>query len=94
MAVGDFVLSDEKPPPELTRALNYEKWGIGDIMQLPAGLLPIMNTALAYYHALNGYTSAAGQTAKWSKSNPKAWELVSYVLEKRMERAKNGNRKK
>ena len=92
MAVGDYVLDGQKPPPLLNKALNYEKWGIGDIMQLPAGLLPKMNVALNYYHSLSGYTSAAGKTSAWARNNPKAWELVSYYLEQRMERAKHGNR--
>ena len=91
MAVGDYVLDGQKPPPLLIKALNYEKWGIGDIMQLPAGLLPKINTALSYYHALRGYTSAAGRTAIWSKNNPQAWDAVSLVLEQRMERNKRGN---
>jgi len=94
MAVGDYVFDGQNPPPLLNKALNYEKWGVGDIMQLPAGLLPKMNVVLNYYYSLNGYISAAGKTSAWSKSNPKAWELVSFVLEKRMERAKHGNRNK
>ena len=91
MAVGDYVLDKQKPPPLLTKALNFEKWGIGDIMQLPAGLLPKMNTALSYYHSLSGYTSAAGNTAEWANRNPGAWELVSYYLERRMERHGNSD---
>ena len=91
MAVGDYVLDGQNPPPLLNKALNYEKWGIGDIMQLPAGLLPKINTALSYYHALNGYKSAAGSTAKWSKQYPHAWELVSRILEMRMERHGNSD---
>ena len=93
MAVGDYVLDRQKPPPLLNKALNYKEWGVGDVMQLPAGLLPQMNLALNYYHSLNGYISAAGQTAAWSQKNPKAWELVSYYLEQRMER-RHGNRNK
>ena len=92
MAVGDFVLDRKAPPPELIKALNYERWGIGDIMQLPAGLLPIMNTCLSYYHSLSGYMSAAGNTSAWASRNPKAWQLASEVIEARMERRKRGNR--
>ena len=93
MAVGDYVLDKQEPPPILRKALNYKEWGIGDVMQLPAGLLPKLNVALNYYHALEGYMSAAGQTAAWSNNNPRAWELVSYVIEERMNR-KHGNRNK
>ena len=91
MAVGDYVLDKQKPPPLLIKALNYEKWGIGDIMQLPAGLLPKINTALSYYHALTGYMSAAGSTAAWTKRYPQAWEAVALVLEQRMERHGNSD---
>ena len=91
MAVGDNVFDGQKPPPILYTALNYEKWGIGDIMQLPAGLLPRMNTVLSYYHAVRGYTSAAGNTSGWAKSNPQAWDLVAYIIEQRMERSQRGN---
>ena len=91
MAVGDCVMDKTQPPPMLSKALNYEKWGIPDIMQLPAGMLPQINVCLNYYHALQGYKSAAGKTSAWSKSNPQAWEMVSYVLAERMERA-SGNR--
>ena len=91
MAVGDYVLDGQNPPPLLIKALNYEKWGISDIMQLPAGLLPKINTALSYYHALNGYMSAAGRTADWTKKYPQAWKMVSLILEKRMERHGNSD---
>ena len=91
MAVGDYVLDGQKPPPILIKALNYEKWGIGDIMQLPAGLLPKINTALSYYHALTGYMSATGSTAAWTKRYPQAWDAVSWVLEQRMERHGNSD---
>ena len=91
MAVGDYVFDKKSPPPELARALNYEKWGIGDIMQLPAGLLPMMNTALNYYHALKGYKTATNSTVEWTKRNPEAWEMVSWVISERRER-KRGNR--
>ena len=91
MGVGDYVLDDSPPPPMLKKALNYEKWGIGDLMQLPAGMLPRINTALSYYYAISGYTNAAGRTVAWKRSNSRAWELVSYLLELRLER-RNGNR--
>jgi len=93
MAVGDYVFDKQKPPPELVKALNYEKWGIGDVMQLPAGQLGTMNTALFYYHSLQGYRSAANKTVEWTKKNPQAWEAVSYIIDQRRKR-KHGNRDK
>jgi hypothetical protein len=90
MAVGDYLFDGAKPPPELARALNYEKWGIGDIMRLPAGLLPTMNVCLNYYHAIASYQSAV-KTTEWSRKNPQAWNLVSWVIAQRRER-KHGNR--
>ena len=91
MAVGDFVLDDRPPPVILQKGLNYEKWGIGDIMKLPAGWLTKINTGLSYYHALKGYTLAAGNTAAWTKNHPEAWEMVSTVIEWRLERKQNGD---
>ena len=48
-----------QPPPELARALNYQAWGVGDIMNLPAGWLLRMNIVLNYYRAFTGYLNAA-----------------------------------
>lgn len=85
MAVAAYVLDDEPPPPELRRALNYRAWGVADVMNLPAGLLPKMNTALTYYNALSGYKSAAAQrkAADFAKNNPPAWDLVTRILSER-----------
>ena len=93
MAVGDYVFDKQKPPPELARALNYEKWGIGNLMQLPAGLLPRMNTVLSFYHSLQNYRSATNRTVAWAKANPDQWELVTFVIDQRRKR-KRGNRNK
>jgi len=93
MAVGDYVLDGQNPPPFLLKALNYEKWGIGDIMKLPAGMLTQINVSLNCYHALMGYKSAAGRTAVWTKGNPAAWEIVSYILEQRWERINGDSHK-
>jgi len=90
MAVGDYLFSGDEPPPLLQKALNYERWGIGDINRLPAGLLTKVNTVLSYYHAIRSYQSA-GKVTTWSKSNPEAWKMVSYIISERMER-KRGNR--
>jgi len=89
MAVGDYVLDGQQPPPKLTLALDYEKWGIPDIMRLPAGLLPSVNLCLNYYHALMGYKSAS-KTTDWANRNPQAWNMASWVISQRMER-KRGN---
>jgi hypothetical protein len=89
MAVGDYLFDGEQPPPILLKALNYERWGIGDIMQLPAGLLSRINISLNYYHAISGYLSAKKVT-QWTSNNPEAWDIVSWVINQRMER-KRGN---
>lgn len=91
MAVGDYVFDRHSPPPMLVKALNCEKWGVGDMTKLPAGMLPSMNIALNYYHALTGYKNSAGRTSEWARRNKPAWEMVSWIIEKRMERSR-GNR--
>lgn len=85
MAVAAHVLDREPPPPELKRALNYRSWGVADVMTLPAGLLPRMNTVLAYYQALAGYSRAAGQknAAEWANANPDEWEIVTRIISER-----------
>lgn len=89
MAVGDYLFDGGSPPPLLRKALNCDKWGIGDIDKLPAGLLQKINIALNTHNAIRGYQSARKATT-WTKDNPQAWELVSYVIKERMER-KRGN---
>lgn len=89
MAVADYVLDDEPPPPELKRALNYQSWGVADVMKLPAGLLPRMNTVLAYYNALQQYKRAPRmESVEWSEKNPDAWDLVTRALGWRKEAKK------
>jgi hypothetical protein len=88
MALGDYVYDKSPPPPELVTALNFDRWGVGDYRLLPAGRLPIINTCLNYYRALSGYRSAAGRSTQWVKINPEAWNLASYYLKIRMERAR------
>jgi hypothetical protein len=92
MAVADYVMRDDPPPPELSRALNYQSWGAVDIMALPAGMLGKMNTCLAYYRALSAYrkASAQKQTVEFTRQNPREWELVTRILALRKER--DGNR--
>lgn len=80
MAVAAYVLDDEPPPPELSRALNYRSWGVADVMMLPAGLLPKMNTVLAYYNALASYKSSGLKKVPWIEKNPQAWDLVTRIL--------------
>lgn len=89
MGVAAHVLDKAPQPLELTRALNYQSWGVVDIMNLPAGLLRRMNTALSYYRALEGYKQANAQhkTVEFSKNNPQAWELVSRIIAERKKEA-------
>ena len=77
---------DQQPPPyELARALNYQSWGVVDVMNLPAGLLSKMNLALSYYRAISGYRQAAAgnKTVQFTKDHPREWELVSRVIAER-----------
>lgn len=90
MAVGDFLFDGGSPPPILRKALNYERWGMGDVMNLPAGLLPQINAALNVHNAIKSYQSARKSTT-WASDNPDAWNLVSYIISERMERNR-GNR--
>lgn len=92
MAVGAYVWDDAPPPPELSRALNYQSWGIADVMNLPAGLLPRMNTTIAYYNALAGHRKAGIWKTKWIENNPDAWDLVTRMMNWRREEHANRNK--
>lgn len=85
MAVAAYIWDDEPPPPELSRALNYRSWGVADVYKLPAGLLPRMNTVLAYHDAIQASKRAGNKLAEWGKDNPQAWDLVTRVLNWRKE---------
>jgi hypothetical protein len=85
MGVAAYVWDDEPPPPELSRALNYRSWGVADVMMLPAGMLPRMNTALSYYDAIQASKSAGNKLTEWANSNPQAWDLVTRVMKWRKE---------
>jgi hypothetical protein len=88
MEVAAYVFDDEPPPPELSRALNYQSWGVVDIMNLPAGLLAKMNLCLNYYRALRMYKEAAASTGtvEFTKQHPHEWDLVTRVLNMRRNR--------
>ena len=83
MGVAAHLLDGAVSPPLLRRALAYEKWGVGDVRLLPAGLLPKITACLNVYHAVSGYLSASGNTVKWTKRNPQAWDLVSWIISER-----------
>ena len=89
MRVAAHLLDGAPPPPELSRALNCQAWGVGDMMNLPAGMLPKMNITLNYYRAIRGYQEAAANTAtvEFTKKHPHDWEMVSWVIAER----KKGN---
>lgn len=81
---------DGEPPPELLRrAWTCKAWSV-DVMRLPAGDLPAMNSALNAYNALDGYTKAGakGEAGKWTEAHPDAYEFVSGVIAERMQRRK------
>ena len=88
MAVGDHVFDGHEPPPLLVKALNYQRWGIGDINRLAPGLLAKINTCLNYYNAISGYRSAKKVTS-WAQNNPQAHGLVTWYISQR--KVKHGN---
>jgi len=75
-------------PLELNRALTYKSWGAVDVFKLPAGMIKKMNISLNYYNALQAYKRAQSQqqTNPWIKSNPEAWDIVSWVIAQRMKK--------
>lgn len=83
------VLDGAPAPPILKTAQMYRAWGIGDPMELPAGLLPQMQIALNVYDALTSYKSSSGRSVEWTKRNPDAWRLVSAIIAER-KRVKRG----
>ena len=83
MAAAAAAFDSASPPPELSRAWEFQRWGIGNIMDLPAGLLQHITAALNVYEAVSSYQRAAGNTVKWTTDNPKAWQLVSYIIGER-----------
>lgn len=89
-AVSDHAFDGEKIPPELQQALNYRAWGVGNIMTLPAGLLPRMNVSLNVYRAIQGYRSAGNKSVEWTRRNPQQWEIVSALIADR-KRGKHGD---
>ena len=93
MGVADYAFDGGSCPPALSRALNYRSWGVSDVMQLPAGMLPQMNTSLNCYDAITGYLRASSKikTNEWIKQYPKQWETVSWFIAERGKR-KYGSR--
>jgi len=85
MAVAAHVLDGAPPPRALSLALNCQRWNV-DVMQLPAGWMVEANIALNTYQALISWRQAGNSTAEWTRRNPQAWELVSWILQARRER--------
>lgn len=79
MAVAFHVFDREPPPPALTRAWDYQEYGI-NLFELPAGELNEVRLAGNSFRALNSYKSAAGHTTKWAQANPQAWEFTAHIL--------------
>lgn len=90
MAVADYVLGDEPPPPELIRAFDYDTWGV-DVLDLPPGEVRIASQAINTYKNLAAYKGAAGRnkTSEWTAQNPQAWDFVSGLIAERMKRRRN-----
>lgn len=90
MAVADYVLGDEAPPPELIRAFDFKTWGV-NILDLPPGEVRALSTAINSYENLAAYKRAAAQhkTSDWTRANPQAWEFVASIIAERRRR-RNG----
>lgn len=85
-------MDDAPIPHELARALTYKTWGVGDVFNLPAGLVRKMNVAINTYNALQSSVNAARQTkvTQFAKTNPDAWDLYTRIISAR-KRGWDGN---
>lgn len=83
MAVAAHVFDKEAAPPWLSRAWDYQAYGV-NVLDLPAGELQAVRLASNAHKAMIGYKHNAGKTVPWSKANPEAWAFVASVLEARL----------
>ena len=90
MAVAGHVFDKTPAPPALKQAQMYQRWGVADITKLPAGLPERLTVCLNVHNACAGYLAAGGKTVAWTRANPQAWNLVSWIIAER----KRGNRTK
>ncbi len=88
-AVSAHCFDGEPAPPELSAALTYQRWGVGDVMALQAGVLPRVNVCLNVYTSVRGYLSTGGKTVEWTRHNPDAWRIVSTLIMARKETRRN-----
>lgn len=87
MAVAGHVFDRQPAPPWLSRAWDYQTYGV-NVLDLPAGELQALRLASNAHRAMSGYKHSAGKTVQWSKANPEAWEFVATVLEQRLNERK------
>lgn len=90
MAAAAVVFDKATPPPELSEAWLYQRWGLGNVLELPAGRIQKINAVLNVYNACNAYQSAGGRSVEWTKRNPAAWNLVSALIADRKGLKTNG----
>lgn len=96
LAAADFAENPKhKPPPELTLALQCERWGAlpeaGGLYDQPAGLLDRMSASLNVYQAFDNWKSRkAGHEKDWTDNNPKAWAVIQDVNKLRQDVKKSG----
>lgn len=87
MAVAGHVFDKQPAPPYLSRAWDYQAYGV-NVLELPPAELQAIRLASNAHRALSGYKHASGKTVAWSKANPEAWEFVAGVLEQRLKERK------
>ena len=75
------------PPPELTLALQCDRWGTlpetGGVRDQRIGELDRMAIVLNIYRAVKGYRDAQGKKGKksWRNANPQAYQIYLDVLD-------------
>lgn len=84
MTVAAHVLDRQPAPPALSRAWDYERFGV-NVLDLPPAHFYESRLAMNVYGALSGYVQAAGSTVQWTQRNPQAWNMVAKILEVRLQ---------
>jgi hypothetical protein len=78
------------PPPELSLAWQFERWGVEAVLPgpLPVRLLRRMNACLNVYTAFQSYQAGKYRLADWGKANPSHLQIVSEIRLMRMQNAR------
>lgn len=84
MAAASYAEDSEKnsPPPELTLAIQAERWGVlpeaGGLRDQRLGEIKRMIVALNAYKIVKSYKNASSK-ADWIKNNPERWKLYTKI---------------